>query len=272
MTGPRPDALAATLRRLREAADLSQREAARHTGLAQARLSRMEQGRRIPDDDDVRVLAKAYAASPDVRRDLLAQARALRPTSTPARTVLQRGGHLLQHRIHRMEDAAESVRAFQTAIILGLLQTHDYARALLSGTYSGDQLDQVVAARLERQKGLATGHWHLVMTEGALRWHVGSPAIMVRQLRDLAAVTDRPNIDLGIIPWTRPTTRSVLHGFTILDEQVVLVGTETATANHTDPSDVAHYAEKFAIYADLADYGQNARSVLERIAAEYSAL
>jgi hypothetical protein len=70
----------------------------------------------------------------------------------------------------------------------------------------------MVAARLARQQILDTDRtFHLVLTESALRWHVGSPEIMARQAEHLVTVTERPNVRLGIISWTRPVTHPVLH-------------------------------------------------------------
>ena len=266
--------LSETLRELREAADLSGSEASRRAGLAQARISRMETGRRAPDDSDSRALAPVYQVPPEVRRQLLSQARELRESRTPARTVLHRhGGHRVQDRIGRIEQAAARVRSFQPTIVIGLLQTPDDARALLSGAYAGEDLDAVVAARLRRQHILDTDReFHLVLTEGALRWHVGSPQIMAEQAEHITRAAQRPNVQLGIIPWTRPVTHPVLHGFQIYDDSAAMLGTETATAVHTDPPDVADYSKRFGIYAALADYGPAAQTALERLAAEYRSL
>ena len=228
----------------------------------------------MPDDSDIRALASVYHVPAKVRRQLLAQARELRESRIPARTVLHRhGGHRMQDRIGRIEQAAARVRSFQPTIVIGLLQTPDYARALLSGAYAGEDLDDVVAARLRRQRILDTDReFHLVLTEGALRWHVGSPEIMAEQAEHIARVAQRPNVQLGVISWTRPAVHPVLHGFQVYDETGVMLGTETATAVHTDPPDVADYIKRFLVYADLADYGDQARAVLERIASEYRAL
>jgi hypothetical protein len=73
-------------------------------------------------------------------------------------------------------------------------------------------LDATVAARLGRQQILDTDRqFHFVLTEGALRWHVGSPQIMAAQAEHLGELVKLPNVRLGIIPWTRPTNRPVLH-------------------------------------------------------------
>jgi hypothetical protein len=61
----------------------------------------------------------------------------------------------------------------------------------------------MVAARLARQKILDTDReFHFVLTEGTLRWHVGSPRVMVGQVEHLAELLGLPNVRLGIVPWT----------------------------------------------------------------------
>ncbi len=85
----------------------------------------------------------------------------------------------------------------------------------------------------------------------------------------LATLIELPNVALGIIPWTRPTNRPILHAFQIYDEWAVMPSTETSVALITDARDVADLATRFEIYAGFADYGDAARAVFDRIANEY---
>jgi transcriptional regulator with XRE-family HTH domain len=268
---PRADRLSVTLRQLRRRADLSGIEAAHRAGISQATISRFETGKRVPTEDDIRTLCEVYGASADTRRELFTIAEALRAGSTSTRAMLHRhGAPSMQSRIGRIEVVSARIRSFHPAIVIGLLQTHDYARALLSGRYSGRELDATVAARLARQQILDTDReFHFVLTEGALRWHVGSPQIMIGQAEHLATLVGLPNVRLGIVPWTRPTNRPILHAFQIYDERAVMLSTETSVALITDAGDVADFIARFEIYAGFADYGDAARTVFERIAKEY---
>jgi hypothetical protein len=64
---------------------------------------------------------------------------------------------------------------------------------------------------LARQQLLDTDRtFELLMTEGALRWHVGGPLIMAEQIEHLAPADEKPNVRVEIIPWTRPVTHPVL--------------------------------------------------------------
>jgi transcriptional regulator with XRE-family HTH domain len=271
---PRADRLSAILRQLRQRANLSGIEAARRAGMSQATISRFDTGKRVPTEDDIRVLGEVYGATPEVLQELLRIAEDLRAGATSTRAVLHHhGAPSMQARIGRIEASSARIRSFHPAIVIGLLQTHDYARALLSGRFTGRELDRMVAARLARQQILDTDReFHFVLTEGALRWHVGSPQIMAGQAKHLAELVKLPNVQLGIIPWTRPTNRPILHAFQIYDERAVMLSTETSVALITDARDVADFATRFEIYAGFADYGDAATSEFRRIADEYREL
>lgn len=144
---------------------------------------------------------------------------------------------------------------------------------LLSGAYAGADLDRMVSTRLDRQRVLDTDRtFELVMTEGALRWHVGGPLIMSEQIEHLAQASERSNVRVGIIPWTRPVIHPVLHGFHLYDQRAVMVSTETAMATMTDRLQVADFEARFSIYAELADWDDDVRSVFKRLAREYRTL
>ena len=169
--------LAATLRRLRHEAGLSGIEAARRSGLSQPTVSRLETGRRVPTAEEVTALCKVYRAPADVRGALRTTARELQAGTTSARIVRPRPRQL-QERIGRIEQSAALLRSFQPAMLIGLVQTADYARAVMSGgNLHGEMLEQITQARMSRQAILDTDRRFILLhTEGALRWHVGSPA------------------------------------------------------------------------------------------------
>jgi hypothetical protein len=138
---------------------------------------------------------------------------------------------------------------------------------------AGEDLESFVASRADRQQILDTDRrFQKIITEGALRWHVGSPQIMADQMERLIEASRRPNLRLGVIPWTTPVHSPALHCFTIFDDRAVIVGTETATAIITDPADIAGYDQRHTFYTQLTVLGEPARAVFTRLAAEYRAL
>ncbi len=273
MSTVRPDELSATLRRLRQDAHLSGIKAAQAAGLSQPKISRLETGKQVPTRTEVETLCRVYGAPARTKQQLVTIARDLREEQVSARVMLQRGAYRMQERIGRIETASALVRTFHPTLVIGLLQTPGYVRAMLGESLADDEVERIVAARGERQRLLDTDRdFLLVMTEGALRWHVGSPAVMIAQLQHLAEMTRRSNVRLGIIPWTRPVRVGALHGFHLYDRRAAIVGTETATAIVTDARDIADYETCFVTYQALAVYDSDARQVLDRLSDEYRAL
>ncbi len=274
MSSPaRHDELSTILRQLRRDADLSGMEAAERAGFSQPKISRFETGRQVPTPDQVRTLVRVYRAPAEARRRLLELAGDLRAETRPARAILSHGAHHMQQRLGRLDQASARIRMFVPTLVPGPLQTPAYVRAIGSRDMNGEQLEQFVSARIARQATLDTDReFVMVVTEGGLRWHVGGPEVMAEQLQHVADQLDRPNLYLGVIPWTRPVHAPALHSFDIYDARAVVVGTETATAIITDPRDVADYEHRFNGYASAAVFGDEARAVLARIADDYRAL
>lgn len=270
------EGLAGTLRRLREESGLTGTQAAKVVGISQSRISRIEGGRFVPTDDEIRSLTKLYRAPAQVRRDLLQAARDLREETVTARTVISRGSWKMQARFGRIEKMSAEVCVYQPALIPGLLQTADYARLVFAdgGDITDDELDKAVAERMSRGDVLASGReFTFIVAEGALRWQAGSPQVMIGQLDRLAEViAARPNVRLGVIPQSRSAGVFTTHGFSLYDHRTVIVGVRTGTSFITDPQDVAEYSKLFGELADLAVFGQDAIQVIGQVSAGYRAL
>lgn len=269
------DWLSATLRDLRQAAGLSGMEAARRLGTSQRRISNIETGRFVPRDDEIAALADLYHASRATRRQLLEVIQDLRAEPPKARLVMARGAWKMQRRIARVEAASSRIRAFHCSVVVGLAQTPAYARAVFSdgGDITGEDLERCVAERLDRQRILDSGRdITLIMTEGALRWQAGGPAVMAEQLDRIAVISQRPGVRVGVIPWTTPAGVFPLHGFTIYDSRAVIIGTRVATAFLTDSQDVAEHEKLLGELEALAAWDAAARDHLGRISADFRAL
>ncbi|MEU0839809.1 helix-turn-helix transcriptional regulator [Streptomyces sp. NPDC005962] len=106
-----------------------------------------------------------------------------------------------------LEGAASRIRAYEPHFIPGLLQTEDYARALLRiGFPQGTQeeIDRRVALRMERQELLSRPdgpHLWAVMDETVLRLHIGGPQIMRAQIDRLIESVQLPNVTLQVVPF-----------------------------------------------------------------------
>ncbi|MFV2171807.1 Scr1 family TA system antitoxin-like transcriptional regulator [Actinomadura sp. LOL_016] len=152
------------------------------------------------------------------------------------------------------EQQARMIRIFEPMLITGLLQTEDYARALLRGGGVADP-EPPVAERMDRREVLDRAFVLLVLSEVALRWPVGSPEVMRAQLAHLLEMADRPNITVHVIPQSFET-----GAFPGLDGGLKLVtGNDFGEVAYTEslgggrlissPADVAEYG---IIYARIS--------------------
>ncbi|MFE1800463.1 MULTISPECIES: helix-turn-helix domain-containing protein [unclassified Streptomyces] len=106
-----------------------------------------------------------------------------------------------------LEQAALQIRAYEAQFVHGLLQTEEYARALLSAGNphaSVDATDRRVALRMRRQELLTKPSpprvW-IVMDETVLRWPVGGPEVMRAQIDHLIELNSLPHVTLQIMPF-----------------------------------------------------------------------
>ncbi|WP_020577330.1 helix-turn-helix domain-containing protein [Actinopolymorpha alba] len=259
---------------LRHRAGLSGIEAGRRAGMSQSKISRLESASRLPNLDDIRTLCAVYNASPSEQEALIRLAADILEVSKRSRVVMPRGAAQLQSHIGRMERTASLVRSFSPAVVLGILQTPAYTREIMATALSGDDLDEAVAARIRRKAALGNEgrRFRLVMTEGALRWLLGAPAVMVEQIEAIAEASRMPNVAIGIIPWMRPMTTFCTHSFDIYDSTAAVVGTEANSVPFGDPADVESYERAFARLEAVASFGEDARRELARIGSDYRLL
>lgn len=267
------DELSTTLRGLRKDAGLAGQEAARQTGLSQPKISRFETGALMPTAEEVDLLCRLYRAPAATRRSLRRVAQDIREESTSARVVLQRGAWRIQERIGRIEADSATVRGFHPAIVIGLLQTRGYIRAMYEAVQSGEELERTIESRVQRQSLLDSDReFVFIMTEGALRYNLGGPEVMTGQLDHLAEATHADNARVGVISQATAASTPVLHGFHIYDARAVLLGTWTATAIVTGSRDVGDYEKHFAELEDLAAFGAPARDVISRVSRDFAVL
>ncbi len=265
--------LSRTFRELRQAADLSLREAAKRTGFSAAKISRAERGINLPTEADVAALVEAYHAPPEARSLLMSIVRDIRPEYRPV--VMARGKgtpSAFQKRLNRIEATTTHLTTFTPTVVPGLLQTETYIRALVAyRELPPAEADSFVAARRIRQERLADpAHlFTLITTEGALGWRAGTPEDMAEQVEHIAATSQSPNVRIGIVPWGTRADVFPLLGWDLHDQRAVIYGTAEATAILTEPRDVARYVMLTEAVQKIAVFDDEACAVLQRIAVEY---
>lgn len=119
------------------------------------------------------------------------------------------------------EAEATVLRSWQPLVVDGLLQTGDYARAILRAARPRDSdtvIDQQVSARLDRQAILARDDppdlW-VILDEGVLRRPVGERGVMAAQLAHLLEAARQPKITVQVVPTTAGAHAGLLGPFVI---------------------------------------------------------
>jgi transcriptional regulator with XRE-family HTH domain len=187
----------AELRFYRTQAGLSQAELATLVNISHDVISKIETGERAP--------AKAFPERLDAVPELDTRAALARLWNRLSKSARHRAYPGWFDRWPEAEARATALRWYEPLLVPGLLQTGQYARAVLR-TRIGDtdeEIDEMVAARLERQAVLEKDKpptlW-VVLDEGVLRRAVGGTCVMREQLDRLADAARRPNVVIQVIP------------------------------------------------------------------------
>lgn len=199
--------------------------------------------------------------------DLLATARNIEAAYLEWRRVLNAGTKRRQHISVKLAEQTKLMRIYQPMLIPGILQTVEYARAILSRSiefhHIPDDLDAGVAKRLERQQLLYKGdhRFHIVIAEQSLMTTVGNDGVMIGQLDRLLAAIGLPRVRFGIIPATAELPMQTTN-FVMFDNRMVMVEGITAELTITQPREIAIYGRTFEILAGRSVTGEAARGLI----------
>jgi transcriptional regulator with XRE-family HTH domain len=274
--------LAAAVRRLRAAADMSGVELARRVGTSQSTISRYESGRLAPGMLDAGRVGWALRAPAPERRRLIELARAVaeeRAGIVPKRVLLQQGVAQLQRRIRFQERRATHIATFHPSIVPGLLQTDGYMRSVVAqrATTSGAERDAWVRERIARQHQMTqAGRSGLqIVSEAALHWGVPGAGVMADQCDHLARLAvEQPGWRVGVVPRVHQEGTAplfVTNGFTLYDSATVFLGTTAGNALITDPRVVQDHLDLMARIELAAAFGVAAARIFTAVAEVYRA-
>lgn len=268
------------LRALREAAGLNSQQAAEELGCSQSKISRLENGKSPVSVRDVRDLLGLYGVTDEQQRErLLGLARESRQRGWWAEfgAWLPSGFDTYAG----MEAAAASVRAYQAQLVHGLLQTEDYAKAVLRALRPEDtreSVEKLVQFRLARQAQLTRAEnplqlW-VIFEEEVLRRPVGGLAVMQAQLQHILEVAEEPGITIQVLPTVRGAHAGLDGSFSLFefpepgDLDVAYVGGQAGTVFIEKIEDVKRFAMRFDhLRAAALDMGDSAE-LITRIAGD----
>ncbi len=175
------------------------------------------------------------------------------------------------------ETKAVAISDFQPTLMPGLLQTGDYARALLeeAGRVPVDEIDDRVAARLARQGLFSRDRpptFTFYLHEFVLRLPVGGPAVMAEQLHHLQRFSLRPDLTIRVVPATLGAHAATGGGFMLMEfadfKPVAYLDSETSSLFLETVQEIEAYRDILATLADTALSEGESRELIARLATE----
>ena len=210
--------LGGELKRLRLGKGMKLEEVAEKLRCSMSKLSRLENGKGIPKHRDVVDLLDVYEVpAGDERQRLLEWSETGQQSLwwNEFSDVLPPSTEVYLD----MEWDAQRVKSYEAHVPHGLLQTREYARAVLAMAWRGrlddGQVDRLVDVRLRRQEALAPAHGLklcCVLDESALYRVVGSTGILREQIRFLMTAAEAETVELRILPFSAGLVVSASQG------------------------------------------------------------
>ncbi|MFJ2259643.1 helix-turn-helix domain-containing protein [Streptomyces sp. NPDC087844] len=272
--------LALALRRLREAAGMSREDVIAEGPVSKSTLRRAENAEARPNRGTLHHLLTRYGADPATRTEIDAL------WEEAGRQDFLRPFHADLRRDYKAwiacEDVAAQVRSYESSFIPGLVQTRDYAAAVIQGVWpsaTSTDLEHHVQARMERQAVLARPKpltLTAVMDQAALRRAVGGPHVMAEQMRHLQALAEQPHITLHVIPWSVGAHPGMPGSFALAtftkasEPAVVYIDGMAGDALLDSEQDAEHYAEIFAVLQAAALNTRDSLALIAEAAREFS--
>jgi transcriptional regulator with XRE-family HTH domain len=264
-------ALGAQLRRLREASHVTTEDAAMALRATHSKISRLERGRSAARQRDVADLLSLYGVTDETERELmltLARQASARGWWQQYTDILPRWFELYIG----LERAVSIIRTYEVQFVHGLMQTEDYARAVILISHAhapAEEIERRVSVRLTRQQLLTQPDpprlW-AVLDEAALRRPPASSKVMRAQLQHLLQISDLPNVTLQIVPFRVGPHAAAGGPFTILrfpepDLPDVVYLEQLNSALYLDqPDDVIDYVtvmDKLCVQAETGTASKN---------------
>ncbi|ONK13719.1 helix-turn-helix transcriptional regulator [Streptomyces sp. MP131-18] len=270
------------LRRLREERAMTAEEVADRLLVSQSKISRLENGRRSISPRDVRDLCGVYGVD-DQRlvESLMQMARESRQQGwwhafaelSPTYSVYI-----------GLEMDASSLRVFEPQVIPGLLQTADYATALIAGALpevGPGEVGSRVQVRMRRQQRLWEDRTPLrlwaVVDEAVLRREVGGRRVMMEQMQRLSECAALPHVTLQVLPFSAGAHPGVNGQYAILefpeasDSTVIYLEGGTSDLYLEKPHDVQHYSVMYEHLRAQALSPEATRRFIEELAGTFRA-
>ncbi len=245
------------LRTARLSKELTQEQVATEMEWSLSKMNRIEKAKSGISANDLKMLLSLYGITDQERtEELLALARAAKQSPWWSRYSDVAPPDLLE--LIEYEYAASAVSQFETMFVPGILQTEDYATAVLQGFLGEKSPAERVAALVElrtRRRELLTSEnapkFHFVLDESVIHRLVGSPAITSRQFMHLVRVAELSNVTIQIVPFAVGLHPGMTGPFEVVefddapDEKIVFLEGPRGDFISDDPEETDSYLESF---------------------------
>jgi transcriptional regulator with XRE-family HTH domain len=267
--------IALSLKKWRLEAKLPQKDAAKRLDRTVQHISNLEAGQ-LPTAADLELLLGLYGKADRIpfMRELLSAARKAKNWWTALSGVTPKWFDLFLG----LESGAAELFSFDTVVVPGLLQTREYATAVLRGNpdLSEEQVEQGVELRLGRQQILDREyepvHLWTVLDESVLYRQRGDAGTMRGQLKQLLEMSKRPRIDIQVLPFDAGSTPAqdggnfvVMKFPTEMEGDPGLVYVELLTGGHyvEKPNEIAEYRRALTRLHAMAADPKASRGIIE---------
>jgi transcriptional regulator with XRE-family HTH domain len=267
--------LGVQLRKIRVDRGLTRDGAAAFLKISKSALSRMENAQIVARVHEINYILMMYGfkEDDDLRTALIGLA-----TGGPSRDWIRRhkqlgiGANYGEYVL--LEQDSSQLFAYHIDLIHGLLQTPEYARAVMMSVPSnaGRDIDRAVSYRMARKDALTRAEplkLNVVIGEAAVRQRMGGREVMAAQLRHLLEQSEHPNIEIQILPFTAPRNPGVDGSFAILhveagDFLIVVIDGLRRSIFLEEDEEVAPYRDIKAELCRVALSQEETREQIER--------
>ncbi|KAA5829202.1 helix-turn-helix domain-containing protein [Saccharopolyspora hirsuta] len=259
-TTPKAVAIGSELRRAREDAGLSARQLADKLGLSHTTIGRWEKGERSPRPVDVATVLSALGADNALREELVELARDTDGSHWVATSLPEQQRQTAA--LLELERDATAITDVSAMLIPGLLQTGNYARAIMiAGGVPDADIETRVAVRLGRRDVITRtsrpASLSAFVDESALYRLIGGPQVMHEQLQWLLHVMEWPTVNLRVVPMSVSWHPGLEGAFVIVERgegsaPAVQLETRRSSLFLHETADVATYQEAAAKVEEVA--------------------
>ncbi|GAA2648412.1 helix-turn-helix transcriptional regulator [Streptomyces vastus] len=264
------EALGVRLRELRLSAPdgrLTGSGLARRLGWPQPKISKLENGKQTATPEDLRAWAEG-TGQPDAYDELIARLRGFESHIRSWRRQLASGHKPVQDTHLAAHSDASVFRGWESSMIMGILQTPDYARHIFTRyaelQQSPRDTEEAVRSRIKRQDALydPAKRFHIIMWEAALRALICPPSVLAAQLDRLSGVVGLDTVELGIIPFSASLKIPPATAFWMYDDSRVIVETWHSELWIEDEASVSTYLRTWNTLKESAVYGADAHRTI----------